>query len=433
MPRSEKKSFFPPCNTFSCHVVSKARDHALKIVSSWAGTKYTNTLRRKLWYLWQGGFIDDASYTSLRVIGKRSVDVPTPLITQEFIDLYWMLFLLDTDMAGKIPTISDRCGMMMGEMTSRLEKPKNAVISTWWLGFSNLQARKWIHVPLQGNPYIKDLGDASKGIFAHKTKQGRWRFEICDTKEWNISSALPNKKIGVDVGFSTIAALSNGQLFGTKLKAKFNAMYIVIKNIRANRQRQGLRLDSLRLSRLETKLTGLVKTMVGQITNEMLRLYPGYVFVFEDLNLSGCKGAQRFAYRALYRSAAMKMPTEVVNPAYTSQQCPSCGFVSRRNRNGIKFHCRSCGRKSHADVVGGINLLGRSEDKQIGLDDNTVQVKRVLRGRFLLRRKGAKKASPVRARIAAPVPSGPDLTVRAPSVGPRIDLNQVPTQLNLGW
>ena len=48
------------------------------------------------------------------------------------------------------------------------------------------------------------------------------------------------------------------------------------------------------------------------------------------------------------------------------------------NRQGTNFICRQCGRISHADVVGGINLLGRSESKQIGLDDHPSEVKRVL-------------------------------------------------------
>lgn len=39
-----------------------------------------------------------------------------------------------------------------------------------------------------------------------------------------------------------------------------------------------------------------------------------------------------------------------------------------------------------AYVVGGINLLGRSEDKQVGLDDHPSAVKTYLRERYRLRR-----------------------------------------------
>jgi predicted RNA-binding Zn-ribbon protein involved in translation (DUF1610 family) len=80
------------------------------------------------------------------------------------------------------------------------------------------------------------------------------------------------------------------------------------------------------------------------------------------------------ALEDLHTEYSKKAPTITVNPAYTSQMCPSCGYVSRENRRGIEFQCRSCGRISHADVVGAINLLGRSEDKQVGLDDRPVRV-----------------------------------------------------------
>ncbi len=105
-----------------------------------------------------------------------------------------------------------------------------------------------------------------------------------------------------------------------------------------------------------------------------------------------------------------KAPCEVVNPAYSSQTCPSCGYVSRSNRSGIKFVCRACGRKSHADAMGGLNLLGRSEDKEIPLDDHPSAVKAVLRRRF-----AEKRRSPVGlSTTPAPAPSGRRLTTGVP-------------------
>ena len=436
--RKDWMIFFPICNTLSSQIVKNCRAHAVQIVSGWAAACYINTLKKKLWHLHEGGWIDDASYAALCAIGKHSVDAPTPLLSAENIALYWNLFFLNPDYAGKTPTISDRCGMRMSEMTATFARSEETKLTAWWIGFSHMGVlppgrirRMQIDLPLVATPYIQEVSDASKGVLARKDKKGRWRFEVCDTKTWENPAPRPSKMFGVDIGFNTWAALSNGHLFGTDLKTRFLALYAVIQRLRANRQRQGLKRNSPRLDRLEDRLTGLVKTMVGQITNQMLLLYPGYIFVFEDLCLSGLRGAMRFAYRALYHSAMRKMPTEIVNPAYTSQECPSCGYVSKNNRTGIKFHCRSCGRKSHADVVGGINLLGRSEDKQIDLDSTVADVKRILRERYLLRRSGAKKDSSVRARQKAPAPSGPRLTVTEPTVGDRTASNQVSTQFIL--
>ena len=52
---------------------------------------------------------------------------------------------------------------------------------------------------------------------------------------------------------------------------------------------------------------------------------------------------------------------EYVNPSYTSQTCPVCGFISKDNRpsHGEKFVCQNCGYGEQADVVGAINIALR--------------------------------------------------------------------------
>jgi hypothetical protein len=48
-----------------------------------------------------------------------------------------------------------------------------------------------------------------------------------------------------------------------------------------------------------------------------------------------------------------------IDPAYTSQTCPSCGHVSRGNRKTqAQFAC-TCGFREHADIVGATNILAR--------------------------------------------------------------------------
>jgi predicted RNA-binding Zn-ribbon protein involved in translation (DUF1610 family) len=109
--------------------------------------------------------------------------------------------------------------------------------------------------------------------------------------------------------------------------------------------------------------------------------------VVEDLNLCGCRGQKRFAYRALHAALAKKAPCLVVNPAYTSQECLSCGFISKSNRQGVKFHCRGCGRQGHADIVGARNIVRRSYDTEITCDTEVSVVKKLL-----LRRLSEKRA-----------------------------------------
>jgi putative transposase len=264
---------------------------------------------------------------------------------------------------------------------------------------------------LAASPYVKDVTDVSKGVLARKTKQGRWRFEVVEKREWEVPEpAQDAPHVGVDVGLNVMAATSSGELLGASLKPKFNFLYSKVRDIRGNRQRQDLKDNSPRLDCLEAKLTGLVKTMAGECSNKLVEAHPGAIFVIEDLDLRGCRGQKRFAYRALHHSLETKAPCKVVNPAYSSQTCPNCGHVSRLNRKGIKFHCRYCGKVSHADVVGGIGLLGRSEDKQIGLDDHPSSVKPLLEARHEAWKQFQASLSAL-GRKNAPEPSSRRLTV----------------------
>ena len=382
LSKGERQAFFPRCPALSSQIVKNVRAHAVAIVSGWAASKYTVKLRSVIRERFKGGEFDEATRSALCILGKRLIDVPSGKVTQEALNLYWS-WLLDEGVVGKSPRISDRVGMRLSEMTSIFGKSENSRLAVWWIGFSHLEAGKSrIQLPLVANPYVKEASDVAKGVLARKTRQGRWRFEVVERKKWEVAE-LPESapRLGVDVGLNVMAATSDGRLLGAELKPKFNAVYHTTCDARANRYRQGLKDNSPRLDKLESKLTGLVKTLAGTCANELIAAYPGHVFVVEDLDLRGCRGQKRFAYRALHHSLETKVSCEVVNPAYTSQTCPNCGFVSRRNRNGIKFQCCYCGKISHADVVGGSGLLRRSEDKQIGLVDYPSVVKPILEAR----------------------------------------------------
>jgi IS605 OrfB family transposase len=57
-----------------------------------------------------------------------------------------------------------------------------------------------------------------------------------------------------------------------------------------------------------------------------------------------------------------------VPPQYTSQECPSCGTVDRRNRVAGCFKCVNCGHTQHADTVGAINILNKAIRKAGSLE-----------------------------------------------------------------
>lgn len=403
---SEKQAFFPRSEGLTSQIEKNARDHTIDIVSTWAKGVYARKIKPTITNLRRDGDLNDEDAKALYTIGSKQIRKPWRFITQEHLDAYRALL---ATYGGNPPCVKDSLPMRLSEMTARLEDPTEAVHADFWLRVSSLEPRQSIWLPLVGNPYVQHVDQVSKGIQARKTKTGRWRFEAVEKSKWDASQPKTPEdapRQGVDVGLNVLAATSDGVIYGEHVKPKFDRLYQRIKRLRANRQRQGLKENSPRLDRLESRLTGLVKTETGRIANRLIRKHPGTVFVVENLDLRGCRGQKRFAYRALQTGLERKAPTEKINPAYTSQECPSCGFVHRGNRNGTRFVCRSCGRKAHADWVGSSGVLRRSQDKHIKTGDHPSSVKRVLRERYLHSRDSFSGSGRVPLR-ASPPPSSP--------------------------
>jgi hypothetical protein len=56
------------------------------------------------------------------------------------------------------------------------------------------------------------------------------------------------------------------------------------------------------------------------------------------------------------RADKVRFPFEIVNPAYTSRECPKCGDRSKKNRDGDEFKCTNCDYENQSHTVGAINI-----------------------------------------------------------------------------
>ena len=60
-----------------------------------------------------------------------------------------------------------------------------------------------------------------------------------------------------------------------------------------------------------------------------------------------------------YKAKLLGIEVETVNPAYTSQECPSCG---KRNIAKDRSYVCSCGYRGHRDIVGASNILKKAPE-----------------------------------------------------------------------
>ena len=115
---------------------------------------------------------------------------------------------------------------------------------------------------------------------------------------------------------------------------------------------------------------------INRAVNQVLEAHPEARIVYENLSVASMRFHARSMNAYLYASqlghipkqlawAAAKrgMAVHTVNPAYSSQECPRCHFVSRANRPDQKtFRCVVCGYHDHADHKAALTLAARWGD-----------------------------------------------------------------------
>jgi IS605 OrfB family transposase len=65
-----------------------------------------------------------------------------------------------------------------------------------------------------------------------------------------------------------------------------------------------------------------------------------------------------------YKAAWRGIPSDDIDPEYTSQECLNCGHRSRVNRQGKRFKCVECGFQDHADRKAALLIGAKGLEKQ---------------------------------------------------------------------
>lgn len=197
----------------------------------------------------------------------------------------------------------------------------------------------------------------------------------CEAEHETPPSSLP--AVGIDRGVANTLALSTGEMLSIPamtalVRRKKRAQRILARRVRdSNRHRK----QRLRLTRIAAKIARCRADWRHKATTGIANRF-GLVAI-EDLNTvgmtragSGKRGLNRAileqGWRGIETALAYKLEERggtlvKINPAYTSQECSSCGAIDKRSRESqAGFACRHCGFTGHADVNAAMNILRRS-------------------------------------------------------------------------
>ena len=216
-----------------------------------------------------------------------------------------------------------------------------------------------------------------------------WYISVsCETKP-KIHLISNENQVGIDVGVARFYTLSDGiyqnnpKFFYQLKKCLAHEQQILAKKQRrSNNWYKQLKV----VQRIYTKITRERKDFQHQQSTRLVREYGS--IVVEDLklknmsksakgtlenpgkNVKAKSGLNRslldaahgqFFHMLEYKCKWYDRDFQKVDAKYTSQTCPYCEHVSKKNRKSqSEFECQVCKYTGHADHIGAVNILGRA-------------------------------------------------------------------------
>ncbi|MFA5766159.1 MAG: transposase, partial [Bacilli bacterium] len=179
-----------------------------------------------------------------------------------------------------------------------------------------------------------------------------------------------NEIVGVDMGIKNFAVLSNGEFIE-------NPRFLLadeerLKKAQSNRDKlpkgsPRRRKASKVVSHLYERVTNRREDFAQQLSRQWINKYG--IIVFEDLNITKMVHNHNLAKSILdaswnklvqytsYKAEDAGRKVVLVNPAYTSQMCSSCGQIVKKDLS-IRVHdCPYCGLSMDRDLNAAKNIL----------------------------------------------------------------------------
>jgi len=179
--------------------------------------------------------------------------------------------------------------------------------------------------------------------------------------------------LGVDLGVTNIAVDSDGEKHSART---INNVRYRHRRLRQKLQRKGTKAAKRRLKALSGREYRFAKWTNHNLSKHIVAKAQGTRRGLALEDLSGIRDRVRlrrsqratlhswsfFQLRAFldYKARRAGVPVVYVDPAYTSQTCPACGCVDKRNRPSQSlFSCMACGCSGNADHFAAVEISRR--------------------------------------------------------------------------
>jgi len=381
-------------NDFACTVIKSSLDettrHKLLIVNRhgmWQTTAPFCDLKSKL-------EITAADLTLARAIFRHLLNIHRKPSFKH----------VNMNLDSKVAVISER-------------RPGQAKKFDYWIRLSTIDKGRPIYLPLTTNEYFEGIQGKVRN-FCQVNMADRGTISVSFIKGVpNPTYAPETDKIALDLGLVILFGTDKGDLVGRGIYPVLQKYDAILTALARNRARQGLKVKSPRYNRLVRRLREYLTNEINRVIKRLVDRYHPAEIVVERLNFQNQNLSRRmnrllslFGKAIVTRKFAdlhekFGIIINEQNPAYTSQECPVCGYVDKKNRQTRdKFKCKCCNTGLHADVSGARTLRGRSSLTGIDTYTRKKVVLGILTGRFL---SGVERIPRLNSRAGSLLPENP--------------------------
>jgi len=231
-----------------------------------------------------------------------------------------------------------------------------------------------IKVPFKCSERQREMLESRVGeVDLVRTKMGKWLLAVpCEVAE--SPQADTGDFLGVDLGIVNLAADSDGGTYSGDTVEQVRRRYA---HRHRNLQKKGTKASKRKLRQISGREARFRRDVNHQISKALVHKAQrtGRGIALEDLQGIRDRVTARRRQRARlhgwsfhqqrkfieYKALLAGVPVVAVDPAYTSQTCPECGHVSKKNRpTRDRFRCESCGHAGPADTIAARNIRARA-------------------------------------------------------------------------
>ncbi len=218
-----------------------------------------------------------------------------------------------------------------------------------------------LHRPLEGAPKTATISRSSTG-----------KWYVCFSCECAAPSPLPatGQQGGIDVGLKTFASLSDGQEIANPRFFRQEEQALAKTQHRLSKEEQGTPERAKRrrvVARVHERIAWRRGDFAHQHSRRLANVFD--LIAVEDLSVNRmthnhclAKSIQdaawsQFAALIAYKAAWAGRQYVAVNPAYTSQDCSSCGHRQVLSLSDRTYICPCCGVILDRDLNASLNIL----------------------------------------------------------------------------